>query len=177
MRHWASASRPAAKVEEDVRRVAAQERAVGQAQAVARRLGDAFLDRGQRLLAAQVKVEQRRLVRVAAHDLVEFARVTGRFECLIEQLQTAIDPAQETGVHGRGIRGVRELAKASVAGRARGATSLFGARRALVELARQHQLLGERRERRRSRRCRLRRDRERLLEGFARTVRVATRRR
>ena len=49
---------PTAQVEKDVRSVAAQERAVGQAEAVPRRLGDALLNGRQRLLAAKVKVEQ-----------------------------------------------------------------------------------------------------------------------
>jgi len=57
--------RPAAQLEQDVRGIAAEKRAVGQPEPVARGLGDALFHHRQRLLATQVKVEQGRLVRVA----------------------------------------------------------------------------------------------------------------
>ena len=100
---------------------------------------------------------------------------TGRFECLIEKLEAAIDPAQEAGVDCRGVRGVRELARPAVPAALAARRACSAPRRAFVELPGEHQLLGERRERGRSCRCRLWGDRHCLFEGLARAVRVATR--
>ena len=84
-------------------------------------------------------------------------------------------PRNPASTRGR-VRRVRELSPSPRRRRRRrGAARLLGPRRALVEVALEHQLLGQRRESGRARRRRLGRDGECLLEGLPCAVRVAAR--
>jgi hypothetical protein len=134
---------PAAQLEQDVGRVAAQERAVGEAQAAATRLCDALLHDRQRLFAARVEVEQVRPICVAAHHLAEPPDLARRRHRLLEEHQAAVDVAHPAAVDGERVVGVGESGKSSAACLPCCRPRLLGEVGALCETPVDHEVLSE----------------------------------